>query len=284
MDLRLKPIDYRVSTWLLMGALVHCVFSSLVPRNLASLAAIALLLYRFIRGYLVAIGHLRNKDQEGVIYGRASTRIPGADGTLTTSSSESIVVLVLGASVQHPNGRLSPGGAEINDYFVAMWKDAEAQRVKYGYLGNTPSMVAERGSGDSLGTRNGDDTGTTMIWLSYWKTLDGLHDFAHAKAHRSGWLWWERGAEKKYKHLGIMHELYEVPAGSWETISANFKPFAFGNAKFPVVETAQDGKQETLRYVSGLRGAKGKEWKSAEVRMGRTPGSLGSKKQKSEEV
>jgi hypothetical protein len=105
-----------------------------------------------------------------------------------------------------------------------MWRDAEAQREKYGFLGNTPALVAEK-SGTAYGTRNNDDQGKTLVWLSYWKTLAGLHAFAHAEAHKEGWVWWDRGAGKKYPHIGIAHEVYEVPAGSWENIYHNFRPF-----------------------------------------------------------
>jgi hypothetical protein len=43
-----------------------------------------------------------------------------------------------------------------------------------------------------------------------------------------GQLWWERTAMKTYKHIGVMHEVYEVPAGNWENVFHNFRPFGIG--------------------------------------------------------
>ena len=32
----------------------------------------------------------------------------------------------------------------------------------------------------------------------------------------------------EHPHLGIMHEVYAAPPGSWENISVNFAPFGMG--------------------------------------------------------
>lgn len=43
---------------------------------------------------------------------------------------------------------------------------------------------------------------------------------------------WDRGAGEKFRHIGIMHETYEVPQGHWENISHNFRPFGICNYLF----------------------------------------------------
>lgn len=65
-----------------------------------------------------------------------------------------------------------------------MWKDAEKQHKKYGYLGNTPALTSELDNGlHAYGARNGDDRGKMMAFLSYWRTLEGLQDFGRSDAH-----------------------------------------------------------------------------------------------------
>jgi hypothetical protein len=215
-----KPNDYTVSTWLILGATIQSFLVATLPRNISLLPPIALLIYRYIRSYLIATNALPNPINQGVTHGRQTWQIPSTDSTVaTTGSKESIVVLVLAASWTHPNGRFSPGSQQMGNYMTNMWLDAEANREKYGFLGNTPPLATE-----DDGSRQ-DCQGVNMVYLSYWKTLEGLHKFAHGDVHMKGQLWWERGAMEAYKHIGIMHEVYEVPAGNWENVFHNFRPF-----------------------------------------------------------
>lgn len=226
----IKVADYHITTWLLLGACLQCFLVAVLPRKVALLPPIIVLLYRITRGYLAATGYIHNKIADGVHHEYMSSTFPAADGTLTAApENQSIVVLVLASSFTHPNGRFSPGAPQIGAYFRKMWRDAEVQRDKYGFLGNTPGLVAEYdGVLNTYGPKSGSEEGRVTVYLSYWKTLDGLHAFAHGEAHRKGWLWWEGGAGKKFKHIGIMHEVYEAPAGHWENIFHNFKPFGIG--------------------------------------------------------
>ena len=61
----------------------------------------------------------------------------------------------------------------------------------------------------------------------YFRSMAGLHKFAHAPAHRAGWNWWNRTV-KEHPHISIMHEVYEAPAGAWESIYVNYKPIGLG--------------------------------------------------------
>ncbi|KAF2821383.1 hypothetical protein CC86DRAFT_459045 [Ophiobolus disseminans] len=258
------PVDYTVSTWLTLGALLQCILVALLPRNVALLPPIAIFMVRFIRGYLIAKGALPNPVTKEVTHGRQTWQIPSADGTVaTTGSRESIVVLVLSASFSHPNGRYSPGSKTMNDYFVAMWLDAQENREKYGYLGNTPALYTQ-----DDGTRQ-DTKGSTAVYLSYWKSLEGLHRFAHAGPHMKGQLWWENGAMNNFPHLGVSHEVYEVPAGNWENVYHNFRPFGITNTEYPVPVINEESGKESVQWVSGLRSADGKDWKNMQSRMGR---------------
>lgn len=66
-------------------------------------------------------------------------------------------------------------------------------------------------------------------YLSYWKDLKGLHDFAGANAHRLGAINYNKN---KYPHMGIMHETYHAPRGQWETIAHNMTPWGLSKLKF----------------------------------------------------
>ena len=65
--------------------------------------------------------------------------------------------------------------------------------------------------------------GFGLITLSYWRTFEGLHTFAHAPVHREGWDWWNQ-ITKSHPHMGIMHETYAVPKGRWENVYQAFWP------------------------------------------------------------
>ena len=73
--------------------------------------------------------------------------------------------------------------------------------------------------------------GMTIIWMTYWKDLEGLRDFAAGDAHRKGW---NAYLSKQFPNLGIMHETYNVSNGNWESIYHNFPVFGLGkpNAVF----------------------------------------------------
>lgn len=70
-----------------------------------------------------------------------------------------------------------------------------------------------------------DSEGTTVFWLSYWKDLKGLQAFATSSAHRLGQ---DQYNAKKFPHVGVMHETYHAPRGSWEAIYDNLPPLGLG--------------------------------------------------------
>lgn len=70
-----------------------------------------------------------------------------------------------------------------------------------------------------------DHEGITTFWISYWKDLKALQEFATSSAHRLGQ---DAYLRKKFPYMGIMHETYNSPKGSWETISDNVPPLGFG--------------------------------------------------------
>ena len=72
-----------------------------------------------------------------------------------------------------------------------------------------------------------DGEGITTFWISYWKDLKGLQEFANCSTHRLGQ---NAYLAKKFPYMGIMHETYHSPKGSWETIYDNVPPLGFGES------------------------------------------------------
>ena len=73
-----------------------------------------------------------------------------------------------------------------------------------------------------------DGEGITTFWISYWKDLKGLQKFATSSAHRLGQ---NAYLTNKFPYMGIMHETYHSPKGSWETIYDNIPPLGLGESK-----------------------------------------------------
>jgi len=55
-----------------------------------------------------------------------------------------------------------------------------------------------------------------------------LHHYANSGKHVDIAKWYLAKAKGDKYHIGIMHEVYDVPAGHWETIYLNMRPFGFG--------------------------------------------------------
>ncbi|KAF2191558.1 hypothetical protein K469DRAFT_697209 [Zopfia rhizophila CBS 207.26] len=100
-------------------------------------------------------------------------------------------------------------------------------------LGNTPPLTAE-----------GNGNVKTLVYLTYWKSLDGLHQFTHNETPMKGWMWWDRGATCELKHVEVMHEAYVVEPGDWENIFHNFGPFTISNTKVAVEHECQEERKE----------------------------------------
>ena len=78
-----------------------------------------------------------------------------------------------------------------------------------------------------------DKEGIATFWISYWKDLKGLQEFATSSAHRLGQNAYNK---KRFPYMGIMHETYHSPKGSWETIYDNTPPLGLGKWTFQTLQ------------------------------------------------
>ena len=130
-----------------------------------------------------------------------------------------------------------------------------------------------------------DETGNGIITLSYWRSMQHLHEFARSPVHQAGWKWFERST-KTHPHLSMMHEVYALPKGHWENLYVNFTPFGMGKStwqiSFPRLTEMRVGQIQHLvkpnfddpgsktseSIASALVSAKGPRWKTMGSRMG----------------
>ncbi|KAI7270667.1 hypothetical protein KC345_g7388 [Hortaea werneckii] len=198
-----------ITTWLSLGAVAQSLLFSAFGR-LAFLPGATLILYRVAVAYLQATGWMHNPYMDGVIREKTSAQFPDASGSYgSTPANNDVVVLLIGFRNNHPLGILAPGAKDIADGFQAMAKDLDAQADKFDFLGMTTWLNA-----------NTRETQNEILSVGYFKTVEGLHAFAHDDLHRKWWTWWNQ-SYKKWSHMSIFHEVYHAPKGHWENIYIN---------------------------------------------------------------
>jgi heme-degrading monooxygenase HmoA len=83
-----------------------------------------------------------------------------------------------------------------------------------GFMGASTWISTERTASNEVAT------------LSYWRSIEDIHAFALSAVHREAWEWWNKG---NFAHLGIMHEVFEIPKqGRWEGVYVNYSRTGLG--------------------------------------------------------
>jgi hypothetical protein len=198
-----------ITTWLATGALFQSLAFLLVGR-IAFLPAVSYLLYTLANTSAAAAGLAHNPLMDGVVPTKFSSSFPNSQGTYGSKpASSDLVVFHIGFRNNHPLGIFAPGVKQIGDYFRQMMIDLEAHDEEFGLMGATNWLNASART-----TQN-----ETLV-VAYFKTVEGVHAFAHSDFHMGAWKWWNAHV-KDWPHMSIYHELYHVQAGDWETIHAN---------------------------------------------------------------
>jgi hypothetical protein len=96
----------------------------------------------------------------------------------------------------------------------------------------------------------------TYYVVQYWESKEKLYRYAHAPDafHRTAWAAFNRKekAGKARLHVGLWHETYVVPEGSYESIYADMPAFglAAAHGQVPVERRGRSAK-ERLAHRSG---------------------------------
>ena len=64
--------------------------------------------------------------------------------------------------------------------------------------------------------------------MLYWESAEALHYYANSSKHVDLMKWYMERSKATGYHIGVMHEMYDVPASHWETIYLNMRPFGLG--------------------------------------------------------
>lgn len=248
--------QFEISTWLCIGAVIQGGLLILGGR-LALVPAAALLLYRLLDTYAMVVGFKENPGMKGLVMQNHSAQIPDDEGKFGPEpANKPVTVLLIGARCNHPLGMLAPGYKEMGAHFEGMAQDLDDQAEKFGFLGMTSWLNASVRS-----------TSNQIQWVCYFRSYEGLHEFAHSQIHRNAWDWWY-GNVKKHPHLSIYHEVYDVPEGHWETIYNQSHPTGLGTTTHKVFD------QETGAeiYASPIVDASKGKLKTSSGRMNRSKG------------
>lgn len=139
----------------------------------------------------------------------------------------------------------------------------------YGFMGMSSwSSNTDRSSGNEF------------LTISYWRSVDDIHRFAHSPVHREAWDWWNK-TYKQHPYLAIMHEIYCVPKKQWESIYVNYHPTQLAGTTFPKknkqtgevewLSPVVDANRGPLRTSAGRLSKSGKTGDENEIAYGKDP-------------
>jgi hypothetical protein len=164
-----------------------------------------------------------------VIAGKFSAQLPNPDGGGGGGSikfgpvpaNQGLVCFLIGARSNHPLGVLAPGLKELGDHQRRLQEEVDVRADEYGLVASSAWLAAERPSGNEF------------LNVMYFRSVEGLHRFAHDDLHRDAWAWWNRTFDR-HPHISIWHEVFAAPAGAWEAIYVNSHPTLLAGGQVPV--------------------------------------------------
>ncbi|KIW89596.1 uncharacterized protein Z519_09752 [Cladophialophora bantiana CBS 173.52] len=235
-DLALLKDNFSISTWLLLGGAIQILLSFIFPRSYVAFPVLLILGWNIVDAFLMQFGLKRNVWAEGVIDGKWSVGYPSEGETEVIHGNPGEngprAVMILGARSNSPMGMFADGYKEVADRFRDMLVQLEDTREESGFMGmSTWINGGERSTGNELAT------------ISYWRSVEDIHNFALSPIHRDAWNWWN-DTVSKHKHIGIMHEIFALPERQgWEGIYINYHPTGLGMTTRPVAASEKGGEK-----------------------------------------
>lgn len=121
--------------------------------------------------------------------------------------------------------------------------------------------------GMSSWLNTGRSTSNETATISYWRSIEDIHEFALSPVHREAWNWWNDAiANGKHSNLGIMHEVFEIPKNGFESIYLNYHPTGLA-ATTRLVEGGEQNSAD--EWVTPIVDARKGQFRSSRGRMGR---------------
>jgi heme-degrading monooxygenase HmoA len=206
--------NFTLSTLLLTGACIQVIVLSIFQNSrYVFLPAFVLLGIKLLDALLIASDIRSNPYMKNVFLGRRSAFVPDENGQIT-DERQKVVILLLGAKSNHPFGIFAPRFIKLGDWLSKMNSGFDTDPPE-GFLGST-------------GWERKDENGAREFnFISYWRSIEDLHEYAHGPLHREAWMWWEKTL-KLNNSSGINHEIFEANPGQWENVYVNFQPTGLG--------------------------------------------------------
>ncbi|KAJ9503970.1 hypothetical protein LTR99_006106 [Exophiala xenobiotica] len=257
-----------ISTWLLLGALLQSLVVVIIPRFYAMLPSILILAARLADTLAITRGWKKNPYLEGAFLHRTSPQIPDEDGHFhAESSSEKVVVFMLGFKSNHPLGIFAPHVKTVGDLFSKMIGELDNSKA------SGPADSDSGYYGGSAWTSQDKNGATENLILSYWRSTEDVHRYAYGPLHRQTWDWWNKHI-KEVDHIGINHEIFEVEKRHWEAIYVNFQPTLLGATTYLRKGDKLIGGTVEDQWISPLVDARRGKLRSSAGRLGRDPREL----------
>ncbi|OAP58382.1 hypothetical protein AYL99_07472 [Fonsecaea erecta] len=210
----------------------------------------------------VTYGLKRNPYLKDAIMKRNSPQIPDGNGNFHEEAAhEKVVVFLLGLKLNHPLGIFSHNAKTLVDYVAKFEKELETKAPEGGYYGGTNWTNQEQ---------NG---ATEAVLISYWRSIEDIHEFAYGPTHREAWDWWNRTVAEN-DHIGINHEIFGVDQKQWEGIYINFQPTLLGATTYLRKGDKFIGGKVDDQWINPLMDASKGKLRSSAGRLGRNPTQL----------
>lgn len=243
--------QFSITTWLSFGAVIQTILFLTVKPSYATLPVIGFAIWTI--GSLLRSVSTPNTADPNITYHKTTALLPSSTGEHRSGTSgEKIAVLHLALKNYSPLGPLSPAYRKMIEFAPTMMAelDSPAGREKYGFLGSDTYLQTSSPVSTSA---------STLMFIMYFRSLEGVHTYSQSELHRKGWDWYHnstKGEGMANKTLGIMHEVFEAPAGKWETVHVNMEKVGLSRASVRLdngsqVETLVDARKAPLATAKG---------------------------------